>query len=32
VSARSRSVLHVLEEQTAGIIADHAEKSGQALG
>ncbi len=32
VSSRSRSVLHILEEQTAGIIADHAEKSGQALG
>jgi hypothetical protein len=25
-------VIHVLEEQTAGLIADHAEKSGQALG
>ena len=32
VAARSRSVVHILEEQTAGIIADHAEKSGQALG
>ncbi len=32
VAARSRSVIHILEEQTAGIIADHAEKSGQALG
>ena len=32
VATRSRSVIHVLEEQTAGLIADHAEKSGQALG
>ena len=31
VAQRSRSVIHVLEEQTQGIIADHAEKSGQAL-
>ncbi len=31
VATRSRSVIHVLEEQTAGLIADHAEKSGQAL-
>jgi biopolymer transport protein ExbB len=32
VASRSRSVIHVLEEQSAGIIADHAERSGQALG
>jgi biopolymer transport protein ExbB len=32
VATHSRSVVHVLEEQTAGLIADHAEKSGQALG
>jgi biopolymer transport protein ExbB len=32
VAQRSRSVIHVLEEQSAGIIADHAERSGQALG
>ncbi len=32
VASRSRAVLHVLEEQSAGIIADHAERSGQALG
>ncbi|MCB1686526.1 MAG: MotA/TolQ/ExbB proton channel family protein [Pseudomonadales bacterium] len=32
VAARSRSVIHVLEEQSAGIVADHAEKSGRALG
>ncbi len=32
VNARSKSVIHVLEEQSAGIIAEHAEKSGQPLG
>ncbi len=32
VAQRSRSVIHVLEEQSAGLIADHAERSGQALG
>ena len=32
VSARSKSIIHVLEEQTAGIIAEHAEASGRALG
>ncbi len=32
VNARSKSVIHVIEEQSAGIIADHAEKSGQPLG
>ncbi|MFW6093909.1 MAG: MotA/TolQ/ExbB proton channel family protein [Pseudomonadota bacterium] len=32
VAQRSRSVIHVLEEQSAGIIADHAERSGRALG
>ena len=31
VAQRSRSVIHVLEEQTQGIIADHAERSGEAL-
>ena len=31
VAQRSRSVIHVLEEQTQGFIAEHAEKSGQAL-
>lgn len=31
VATRSRSVLHVLEEQSAGIVAEHAEDSGQAL-
>ncbi len=31
VAQRSRSVIHVLEEQTQGIIAEHAEKSGNAL-
>ena len=32
VSSRSKSLLHTLEEQSAGIIAEHAEKSGKALG
>lgn len=31
VAQRSRSVIHVLEEQTQGIIAEHAEKSGRPL-
>ncbi len=31
VAQRSRSVIHVLEEQTQGFIAEHAEKSGKAL-
>ena len=32
VATRSRSLIHVIEEQSAGIIADHAESSGRALG
>jgi len=32
VSSRSKALLHTLEEQSAGIIAEHAEKSGRALG
>ena len=32
VTSKARSVVHTLEEQSAGIIADHAERSGQALG
>jgi len=32
VNSRARSVVHVLEEQSAGIIADHAEKAGRPLG
>lgn len=32
VNSKARSVVHTLEEQSAGIIADHAERSGQALG
>ncbi len=32
VNQRSKSVIHVLEEQSAGIIAEHAEKAGQPLG
>ena len=32
VASRSRSLMHVIEEQSAGIIAEHAETSGKALG
>lgn len=32
VAARSRGLIHVLEEQSAGIIATQAEKAGKALG
>ena len=32
VSARSKGIVHVIEEQSAGIIAEHAEKSGKTLG
>lgn len=32
VNARSKSVIHVIEEQSAGIIAEHAENAGQPLG
>lgn len=32
VNQRSKSLIHVLEEQSTGIIADHAEKHGQAIG
>ena len=32
VSARSKGLVHVIEEQSAGIIAEHAEKSGKTLG
>jgi biopolymer transport protein ExbB len=32
VAARSKSVIHVLEEQSAGIIAEQAEKAGKTLG
>lgn len=32
VASRSRAVIHVLEEQSAGIVADHAERAGRALG
>jgi len=31
VSSRSKSVIHILEEQSAGMIADHAERSGRPL-
>ncbi len=32
VAAKSRNIMHVLEEQSAGLIAEHAERSGQPLG
>lgn len=32
VATRSRGLIHVLEEQSAGIIAEHAERAGRALG
>ncbi|MBV1905603.1 MAG: MotA/TolQ/ExbB proton channel family protein [Pseudomonadales bacterium] len=32
VSTKSKSIIHVLEEQSAGIVADQAEKAGKALG
>ena len=32
LAQRSRSVTHVLEEQAQGLIAQHAEESGQSLG
>jgi biopolymer transport protein ExbB len=32
VNSRSRELVHIIEEQSAGIIADHAEKAGKALG
>ncbi|HSG90806.1 MAG TPA: MotA/TolQ/ExbB proton channel family protein [Pseudomonadales bacterium] len=32
ISGRAKSVIHVLEEQSAGMIADHAERAGQSLG
>lgn len=32
INGRAKSVIHVLEEQSAGMIAEHAERHGQALG
>ena len=32
VNGGAKAVIHVLEEQSAGMIADHAERSGKALG
>jgi len=32
VNARSKSVIHIIEEQSAGIIATHAENAGKPLG
>jgi len=31
VNQRSRSIIHILDEQSAGIVAQHAEESGQPL-
>jgi biopolymer transport protein ExbB len=31
VAQRSRSVIHILEEQSQGIIASHAEKAGRKI-
>lgn len=32
VNSRSRELVHIIEEQSAGIIADHAEKAGRPIG
>ncbi|MEM7218898.1 MAG: MotA/TolQ/ExbB proton channel family protein [Pseudomonadota bacterium] len=32
VNSRSKSIVHTLEEQSAGMIAEHAENSGRSLG
>lgn len=32
VNGNAKSLIHVLEEQSAGMIAEHAEESGEALG
>jgi len=32
VNGRAKAVVHVLEEQSAGMIAEHAERTGQQLG
>jgi biopolymer transport protein ExbB len=32
INGRAKSVIHVLEEQSAGMLAEHAENSGQSLG
>ena len=32
VQQMARSILHKIEEQSAGLIAEHAEKAGQPLG
>lgn len=32
VNGRSKELIHVIDEQSAGIVADHAEQSGAALG
>jgi biopolymer transport protein ExbB len=32
VQQMARGILHKIEEQSAGLIAEHAEKAGQPLG
>ena len=32
VNGRSKSLIHLIDEQSAGIVADHAERTGVALG
>ena len=32
VQGLSKDVLHIIEEQSAGLIAEHAEKSGNPIG
>ncbi len=32
VNGRSKALIHLIDEQSAGIVADHAEQSGAALG
>lgn len=32
INGRAKSIIHVLEEQSAGMIAEQAERAGQALG
>jgi len=32
VNSQSKSLIHLIDEQSAGIVADHAERTGEALG
>ena len=32
VNGQSKSLIHLIDEQSAGIVADHAERTGEALG